>query len=186
MKKFVLLLSSVVFLILVTGSVNHISADESVDQPIADYGKKKMLLDNYAGLSVVPVKDSKYQIHVQVISRNADGQLIGVTEPTNGAYFPHQITDHVFDTSMGKKKIITIDGIKYEEATFSNSFSAKEMQESSLAKVLVAGLWITTICEQSLLDEITCFNIFQTRTNQLVLEEEDILTTSWTILRELS
>ena len=87
---------------------------------------------------------------------------------------------------MGKKKIITIDGIKYEEATFSNSFSAKEMQESSLAKVLVAGLWITTICEQSLLDEITCFNIFQTRTNQLVLEEEDILTTSWTILRELS
>ena len=50
----------------------------------------------------------------------------------------------------------------------------------------MAGLWITTICEQSLLDEITCFNIFQTRTNQLVLEEEDILTTSWTILRELS
>ena len=145
-----------------------------------------MLLDKYFGLSVVPVKDSKYQIHVQVISRNADGQLIGVTETTSGAYFPHQITDHVFDTTMGKKKIITIDGIKYEEATFSNSFSAKEMQESSLAKVLVAGLWITTICEQSLLDEITCFNIFQTRTNQLVLEEEDILTTSWTILRELS
>ena len=36
----------------------------------------------------------------------------------HGWVVTHQVTDHVFDTLMGKKEIITIDNIKYERVQY--------------------------------------------------------------------
>ena len=45
--------------------------------------------------------------------------MISIIESNvNGAYIPHKISDHVFDTLMGKKEIVTIDNIKYEKVQY--------------------------------------------------------------------
>ena len=52
-----------------------------------------------------------------LVVRNNDGQIINVTENTaHGSFIPHMISDHVFDTLMGEKEIITIDSMEYEKS----------------------------------------------------------------------
>ena len=36
----------------------------------------------------------------------------------HGWVIPHKVTDHVFDTLMGEKEIVTIDNIKYEKVQY--------------------------------------------------------------------
>ncbi|PXF25368.1 MAG: hypothetical protein CXX67_09335, partial [Thaumarchaeota archaeon] len=70
-------------------------------------------------VELVTTHGSNYQIYLQTVFRNGDDQLINVSETTEiGMYIPHKITDHVFDTLMGKKEIITIDNIKYEKVQY--------------------------------------------------------------------
>jgi hypothetical protein len=160
MKKFTIALLSTVFVALIACSVQSISADHFE-----------------AGQELT--KDSKYELHVQVVVRNTDNQLITVTETTGGVYIPHKITDHTFDTLMGKKEIITIDGIKYEKAQFYDSHT-KDWDTA-----YPTGLWILIFCEE-INSEFECFNIFQVRSDQVVVEGDDVITAKWTILRELN
>ena len=51
--------------------------------------------------------DSKYMIHLQVVVRDAQGQLVSVSERMHGSYIPQEITDYVFDALMGEKGILT-------------------------------------------------------------------------------
>ena len=151
-----MLLLGVIFVTLIACSVQSISADDSEPRQES-------------------TKDSKYELHVQVVVRNADNQLIMVTETTGGVYVPHKITDDAFDTFMGKKKIVTIDGIKYEKVQFYDSYKNKALWDTGYA----TGSWIVTMCEKK------CLNIFQARNVQVVVEGEDIITVKWTVLREL-
>ena len=101
MKKFVIVLLSVFFVALVTGSIQYASADHSL-------GDQGIFKDKNA-VNTTSTKDSKYQIHLQLIVRNAQGQLASVTEVTHGSYIPHKITDAIFDTHMDEKEVITIE-----------------------------------------------------------------------------
>jgi hypothetical protein len=107
-----MVLSSVIFAILIGCSTQSVTADhvEPGDGIYKNYGDVNI---------VTTTKDSKWQVNLQLILRTSDGQLINVTESTaNGAYISHEITDHVFDTFMGEKEIITIDNIKYEKVQY--------------------------------------------------------------------
>ena len=165
MKKFTIALLSAVFVALIACSVQPISADDLEPRQES-------------------TKDSKYELHVQVVVRNADNQLIMVTETTGGVYVPHKITDDVFDTFMGKKKIVTIDGIKYEKVQFYDSSTNKEGWDAGY----IIGLWVLTMCEEmnSEQDELECLNIFQARTDQVIVKNEDVITAKWTILRAVN
>ena len=169
MKKITIVLLSVIF-VLVTGSIHYISADDSTDS-------------QEPGL-IVTTEDSKYQLHIQVILRNAEGHLIGTTEGTYGSYVPHKLTDNSFDTLFGEKKIVTVDGIKYEKVQFGRDFNGMNY----LGQAGVGGLWLVEGCGQlsnELLD-VECANIFEVRTNQVILEVGDIITTDWVILRTMN
>ena len=155
-KKFTIGLLSTVFVALIACSVQSISADHF--EPSQEL-----------------TKDSKYKLHVQVVVRNTDNQLLSVTETTGGVYVPHKITDDAFDTFMGKKKIVTIDGIKYEKVQFYDSYKNKALWDTGH----VTGSWVVTMCEKK------CLNIFQARNVQVVVEGEDVITVKWTILRDL-
>ena len=111
MKKFTIVLSSVIFVILIGCSVQFVVADHVTDGGI---------YKNYGDVNLVTtVQDPKWQVNLLVILRTGDGQLINVTESTsNAAYIPHKITDHVFDTLMGEKEIVTIDNKKYERVQY--------------------------------------------------------------------
>ena len=175
MKKFTIALLSIIFVTLITGSIQSISADDlEPGQEFSEDEKTEV---------VFLTKDSKYKLHVQVVVRNADNQVVSVAEAIGGMYIHHKMTDNAFDTSMGKKKIVTVDGIKYEKIQFQKS--VKTSDYPSILPIMVSGLWQIQICGELVIGQIgfPCANIFNMRTNQLVLDEDDSITLSWTILR---
>ena len=91
-----------IFTALIAGSIQDVLADTLGDE------YKPVLLRN-----------SEYQVHLQVIVRDADGVLISVTEATHGHYIPHEITDEAFDYCFGpsicKNQIVVIDNKNMKE-----------------------------------------------------------------------
>ena len=111
MKEFTALLLGVIFVALIAGSIQSISADH------LEPGQG--IFKDVGAVELVTTQGTNYQVYLQTILRNGDDQLINITENTKtGAYIPHKITDHVFDTLMGKKEIVTIDNIKYEKVQY--------------------------------------------------------------------
>ena len=111
MKGFVIPSLGVILVLLLTYSVESVIADH------LEPGRGIFNSENQVNL--ILDKDSKYEIHLLVEVRNAQGQLISITESTGGFLIPHKITDHVFDNLMSEKEIVIIDNIKYEQAKYS-------------------------------------------------------------------
>ena len=201
MKKFTALLLSVIFVTLIAGSVQSISADHlEQDQGI--------FVDD-AEVNLTTTEDSNYQVYLQMVLRNGDDQLINVTESTaNGAYISHEITDHVFDTLMGEKEIITIDNIKYEKVQYIFSptleqrflglypiFSAITLEfvsEPGPQSIKLYeesqdySIWKIHYCADFKDHGYHCVPIFQVLVPTMTIEPDDVVTHQWTILRELS
>ena len=203
MKKFTIALLSVIFVALIAGSIQSISADHS--EPGQGIFKDKEQL-NYT-----TTKDSKYQIYLQSVIRNEYGNLISVVESNViGAYVPHKLTDHVFDTLMGKKEIITIDNIEYEKVqyTFSPTLEQRwvetypifeeipiefKVEEDALAqmkeKIKDYYRWKIHYCAAFSdigHNEFQCIPVFQAFTVVELVTQTDVVTHQWTILRELN
>ena len=201
MKKFTALLLSVIFVTLIAGSVQSISADHlEQDQGI--------FVDD-AEVNLATTEDSNYQVYLQMVLRNGDDQLINVTESTaNGSFIPHKITDHVFDTLMGEKEIITIDNIKYEKVQYIFSptleqrflglypiFSAITLEfisEPGPQSIKLYeesqdySIWKIHYCAEFEGHGFHCIPIFQVLVPTMTIEPDDVVTHQWTILRELS
>ena len=172
MKKITLVLLSVIF-VLVTSSIHSISADDSTDSKDTSMGKSDVA-------TLTTSKDGKYLMHVQVIVRNAQGQLTAVTEGTYGAYVLHKITDNVFDEVLPEKEIVTVNDIKYKKAQFGDTFRGGDFVDQN-------GVWLVTVCGDvpSTLIGVECAYIFEVMTNQVILEDDDVIYTNWTILRAM-
>ena len=201
MKKFTALLLSVILVTLIAGSVQSISADHlEQDQGI--------FVDD-AEVNLATTEDSNYQVYLQMVLRNGDDQLINVTESTaNGSFIPHKITDHVFDTLMGEKEIITIDNIKYEKVqyifspTLEHRFLGLYPIFSAITLEFVSepgpqsiklyeesqdySIWKIHYCAEFEGHGYHCVPIFQVLVPTMTLEPSDVVTHQWTILRELS
>ena len=75
------------------------------------------------------VMNSEYKIHLQVIVRDANEQLVSVIESTNTKIFPTYLADgtlvegfidYMFDRELQNDyQVITIDGTKYEKVVWS-------------------------------------------------------------------
>ena len=161
MKKFTIALLGVIFVTLIAGSIQSISADHL--EPGQGIFKEE------SEVELVTTHGSNYQVYLLTVLRNGDGQLISVTETTEiGAYLPHKVTDHVFDTLMGKKEIVTIDNIKYEKVQSLFSLKAQSPVSYSMMFLKIE------------------IHIFQVLVPSIILEPDDVITQQWTILRELS
>ena len=162
MKEFLVALN-VIFILLIIGSVQSVLAADTTNI-----------------LKPVPIKNSEYQFHLQVVLRDADGTLIGVTETTNGYYIPHNVTDEAFDNHFGKKEIVVVDNIKYEKVQFTEKYSVD--------LPLKLMFFIPAILEVSYGPEtvIVDANIFQAFSPLVYLEENNVINTQWTIFRVLN
>ena len=158
-------------------------------------------------VNLIETTDTEYQVYLQIQVRNGDGQLISITESTmTGAYIPHELIDHVFDTLMGQKKIVVIDNIKYEKVQymftptlvqrtlgyypiFSELTVELEVEEDVYTKMNKEknnySIWKIHYCADFDLHGYRCIPIFQVLTPTLTLEPNDIPTLQWTILRDL-
>ena len=201
MKKFTILFLSIVFVALIVSSIQSVTADH-LEPGIG-------IFKDDQDVELATTEDSKYQVYLQVVIRNGDGQLINVTESTaNGAYISHEITDHVFDTLMGEKEIITIDNIKYEKVQYIFSptleqrflglypiFSAITLEfvsEPGPQSIKLYeesqdySIWKIHYCADFKDHGYHCVPIFQVLVPTMTLEPSDVVTHQWTILRELS
>ena len=203
MKKFMILLLGVIFVALITGSIQSVTADHL--EPGQGIFKDRSDVD------LVTTHDSDYQVYLQAVLRNGDGQLINVTETTaTGAYIPHEITDYVFDMLMGKKEIIIIDNIKYEKVQYTFSPTLEQrwigmypIFEEVPIKIKVEGLaedevfnvtkdhalWKIHYCADFSSighNGLQCIPIFQVLVPTITLEPGDVVTHQWTILRVMN
>jgi formaldehyde-activating enzyme involved in methanogenesis len=201
MKRLVIPLLGIIFVAL-AGSVQSISADHESGEGI---------FKDRSEVNLVTTHNSDYQVYLQAVLRNGDDQLINVTETmATGAYIPHEITDYVFDTLMGKKEIIIIDNIKYEKVqyTFSPTLEQRWMGmypilEQITININVEGdalvqmnkkikdhnLWKIHYCADFANighDGLQCIPIFQVLVPTMTLEPTDVIIQHWTILRELN
>jgi len=200
MKWLVIQLLGVIFVALITGSIQSVTADHL--EPGQGIFKDRSDVD------LVTTQDSDYQVYLQAVLRNGDGQLINVTENTKtAAYIPHEITDYVFDTLMGEKEIVTIDNIKYEKAQYTFSPTLEQrwigmypIFEEIPIKIKVEGgkilnvyrdhsLWKMHYCADFSNighDGLQCIPVFQVLIPTITLEPSDVIIHHWTILRELN
>ena len=194
MKKITIVLLSIIF-VLITGSIHYISAYDSTDSQGPEL--------------IVTTEDSKYQLHIQVILRNAEGHLIGTTEGTYGSYVPHKLTDNSFDTLFGEKEIVTVDGIKYEKVqiTFTPTLQQRYMSiypvysEVDKLQVEFSDESVTKMHEENkhysnwklhyCVDfgeehGFQCVAMFFALVPSVTLEPSDTVTQQWTILRVMN
>ena len=200
MGKFIIVFLSIISLTLITCSVQSVTADHSEPGTGIYIGWNEVM--------ITPVRDSNYVVSLQIILRNGDDQLINVTESSDSAaYIPHQITDHVFNTLMGEKEIITIDNIKYEKvqytytATLEHRFiglypifsenydlefeSTPEAREQ-MSKHKEFAMWKIHYCATFEEHGYSCVPIFQDLVPTMTIELQDVVTQQWTVLRILN
>ena len=178
MKYLMIPLLSIIFVVLLAGSIQSISADHETDKGIF---KDKNEVD------LTDTKNTNYQVYLQVVHRNVDGQLISIIESTaNAGHISHKITDDIFDTLLGEKEIITIDNIKYEKVQWTSSGGYTPDERNKKTKDY--SIWKINSCAD--FSDIghgkhQCVSIFQVLLPTMTLELDDVATQDWTILREL-
>ena len=192
-----------IFVALIAGSVQSISADHESGNGI---------FKNEHEVELVDTKNTKYQVYLQAVLRNGDGHLISTIESTASAgHISHKLTDDIFDTLMGEKKIVIIDNIKYERVqyTFSPTLEQRWMGmypifEQITININVEGdaaahmnkkvkdysVWKIHYCADFMeighTEGLQCIPIFQVLVPTMTLEPTDLITQQWTILRELN
>jgi len=164
---------------LIIGSIQYASADHSL-------GGQGIFKDEN-NVNLASSMDSKYLIHLQVVVRDAQDQLVSVTEAIHGSYIPHRLTDQIFDENMGKKEIININEIRYEKVEF---IQTENVQQYSFKTSFhdMQSMWSIEFClqtkEHGNEQGVSCVPVFQTTTPDISLGEDNVFTTHWVILRE--
>ena len=187
MKKFVIVLLSVFFVALVTGSIQYASADHSL-------GGQGIFKDENS-VNIASTKDSKYLIHLQVIVRNAQDQLVSVTESIHGRYIPHELTDRIFDEwsflpeQDGKKEIINVGNVIVAEKVQLVQTSSVQQFSFETSFQDMQSIWSIDFCINTYEhyfggEGVWCGPFFQINTPDISLGEDDTWTIKWTVLRE--
>ena len=119
---------SAIFIVLITSSVQSVIADDAT----------------LIGVDIIPTKDSELQVHLQVVIRDSQGQLVSVTESTSGwttialqgktipgivmiddKQVITNLTDNIFNEEI-EKEITTIGDIEYEKVQWIDTTSSCE------------------------------------------------------------
>jgi hypothetical protein len=188
MKKFTIWLLSTVFIALIVGSIQFVSAADDT---------------TLIGVDIIPTEDSEFQVHLQVVIRNSQGQLVSVTESTSGwttialqgKIIPGivmvddkqvitNLTDNVFNEEI-EKEIVTLDDIKYEKVQWMDiTTSCKEKTCNDIHQNI--GKWNINFYGDFNKFGFLNIPLFQAMTSNVILEDEDNITNQWTVLREMS
>mgnify|MGYP001258781629 CR=1 FL=1 len=198
--KLIIVLLSVILVVLIGCFTQSVIADHS--EPGDGIYK------DASDVNLAITQDSKWKVNLQIILRTGDGQLINVTESTtNAAFIPHLITDHVFDTLMGEKEIITIDNTRYEKVQYTFTptlehrfmglypifsehydleFESTPEAREQMHKQKDYSMWKIHYCATFEGHGFSCIPVFQDLIPTMTLEEHDVITHQWTILRALN
>ena len=175
MKKIVISLLGTIFVLLLANSTESVAADH------LEPGQGIFINENL--INLVTTKDSKYHVHLQVEVRNAQGQLISISETTNVNHIPHEITDNTFDTMLGKKEIITIDNVKYEKIIYAPTLDIEQLLPPPKKPSHFIGNWVISLCQVFDKHGYDCVAPWQANSSFVSLEEDDVVKNYWAVLR---
>jgi hypothetical protein len=149
--------------------------------------------------NVDPDLNLRYEVYLQSVVRDAQGQLLSVSESTVGwvliTSFPDsvQITNFVgilFDNNViAEKKIVTIDNVKYEKIQFQTEKVVDHRMLTSLgtAKVGMSSGTLWKFCGDFKGEYgHQCIPTFKAKTPQIHIAEGNVLTNQWTVLRVMN
>jgi len=180
-KKSTIGLLSTVFVVLIACSAQSATADHILKDG------KGIFKDEY-NLNTAFSKDSKYQIHLHVIVRNAQDQLVNVSEAKHGYYLSHQLTDQIIDEmQLGdnlSKEIVIIDKIKYEKVHLIATYDAQTAFTKADADIRTK--WTLKFDKYVDGHGLMRIPVFKVYTPVYPIAVDDVLTFHWTILRELN
>ena len=174
MKKPTIALLSTVFVALIACSIQSVTADHHLSG--------NSIFKDLTHVNIADQKDSEYHIYLQVEVRNAQGQLISISEDSIGRIIPHELTDHVFNENLGKIEIITVDNIKYEKVQYTDYVQAEELLINSQTSHFI-GLWRIIMCGEVVGHGHPCLPVFQVNTSHVFITKGDAITLHWTVLR---
>ena len=175
MKELAIPLLGTIFVLLLANYTESVAADH------LEPGQGIFINENL--INLVTIKDSKYQVHLQVEVRNAQGQLISISETSHVNHIPHEITDNTFNTMLGKKEIITIDNVKYEKVQYIGTLDIEQLLPPSKRPSHFIGNWVISLCQVFDKHGYDCIAPWQANSSFVSLEEDDIVKNYWTILR---
>jgi len=154
------------------------------------------------GVDIISTEDSDFQVHLQVVVRDSEGQLVSVTESTSGwttialqgkiipgivmvddKKLVTNLTDNVFNEEV-EKEIVTIDGIKYEKVQWIDTTSSCEVETCKDIHQNV-GAWNINFYGDFNKFGFLNIPLFQAMTSNVILEDEDDIANQWTVLREM-
>ena len=171
-------LLGVIFVLLIAGSIQSISADH------LESSKGIFKDENTVNLAQAST-DSKYQIYLHVVIRNAQDQLVSVSEATHGYYLPHQFTDQMIDKMQPgdnlSKEIVIIDKMKYEKIHLIDTYD--EQTVDTEIGVDIRTKWTFTVDEYIDGHGLMRLPIFKVSVPVHPIAVDDVLTLHWTILR---
>jgi hypothetical protein len=177
---------------LIACSVQSVTADHILKDG------KGIFKDEYS-LNTAFSKDSKYQLHLHVIIRNAQDQLVSVSEATHGYYLSHQLTDQIIDEmQLGdvsnlqqgqvdynlSKEIVIIDKMKYEKIHLIATYDAQTAFTKADADIRTK--WTLKFTHDIDGHGLMLIPVFKVYTPVHPITVDDVLTFHWTILRELN
>ena len=178
MKKFEGLMLSTIIITLIVGSAQVATAEKfNVD---------------LAGLE-------RYEVYLQSVVRDAQGQLLSVSESTvgwvlitsfsDGVQIPGLLDTLVDNNIIAEKKIITIDNVKYEKIQFQTEKVVDHRMLTSLgtAKVGMSSGTLWKFCGDFKGEYgHQCIPTFKAKTPQIHIAESNVLTNQWTVLRVMN
>ena len=178
MKGFVILLLVAILVLSLTYSVESVAADH------LEPGRG--VFNSEHQVNLILDKDSEYRIYLIVEVRNAQGQLISITENAGGFIIPHEITDHVFDDLLDEKEFVTINNVKYEQAKYSAKPDMEQLLKIDNGSSHFIQIWYVSLCSVIGNHGYTCVAPFQVPTAAGALVEDDVVENHWTILRTIT
>ena len=134
--------------------------------------------------------DEEYKVHLQTVVHDKNNQLISVAESTNikrfQTYLPNgvlepQWIDTMFNSALIENyQSVIIDGKKYEKIQYQITI------ENNTSEIIPASDSFLELCANLEVHGPTCILSFGTTTPMLFLQEGDVVTNQWTILRIIS
>ena len=146
-----------------------------------------------------PDNDLKYQLYLQSIIRDANGQLLSVSESTigwvviptfqDGVQIPNLIDFFIDNNTTVEKNVIIIDNIKYEKIQFQTETVIDNTVLTNLgaAKVGMFGGTVWQFCgDFKGKYGLQCVPLLEARTPQIHIADGNVVTNQWTILRAMN
>ena len=132
--------------------------------------------------------DHEYKAYLQVVIRDKNDKLTSVTESVNTwmvpTFFPNDepaplwINTVFYNTLQENYQTAIINDIKYEKVEYYNTYEINRA-------VNLADSYLWLCANVQVYGEI-CMKSFYARSPMVLLEDGDILTEKWTILRNIS